>query len=417
MPLPRSCLGIAIVLALIPLLLGARPSPAAGGVYTIERVGVDVTADSAAAAREEALAQGHVRAFRRLMERLVPRGRAGGLPEPSYRTIANFVRDFEVFDERTSTVRYLAELTFRFQPAAVRQFLRGRGVAFAETQSKPVVVLPLYGAAGEAALWSDANPWHQAWARREVRTGLVPFVVPIGDLADMRAVSAPEALNNDAAAFDRVAGHYDAGDVVVTQLIPAGDARTGTASAQIITSRIGTAMQERTFVDQLRQRQGESGEDMLARAVDMVAQAIEESWKRANLLHFEDEATLLVEVPLTGLDQWLEARRRLRAVPMVGEMRLRAITRELAELELVYYGDIEQLKLALAQSDLQLAEGGAAGWVLTASGGDGADAGGGDGTADASTTAGEEIEKRGSAEDDRGAGQDQSDDDGGNAPQ
>lgn len=372
MPLPRCWPGVAVALLLLPPLLAATPAWAARDVYTIERVAVDVTADSAAAAREQALARGHVKAFQRLMRRLVPRGRGGDLPEPSYETIANLVRDFEVFDERTSSVRYLAELTFRFQPAAVRRFLRGRGVAFAETRSKPVVVVPLYGAAGEAALWSNTNPWHQAWARREARSGLVPFVVPIGDLADMRSISAREALNNDAAALERITERYDAGDAVVTQLIPAGDARQQTASAQIITSRIGTPMQERTFVEQIRQRAGEDREAMLARAVEAVARTLEESWKRVNLLHFEDEATLTVEVPLTGLDHWLDTRQRLRAVPMIGEMRLRSMTRTRAELQLVYYGDIEQLRLALAQSDLELGEGGGAGWTLTTSdGGDG----------------------------------------------
>ncbi|RDD62799.1 DUF2066 domain-containing protein [Ferruginivarius sediminum] len=368
MPLPRFRIGFFALFALIFAVFHADVVRAETDVYTIERVAVDVTADSAAAARERALARGHEAAFRRLIDRLVPEERASSVSVPSYDSIANMVRDFEVFDERTSSVRYLAELRIRFQPQAVRRFLRGRGVTFAETQSKPVVVLALYGAAGDAVLWEEPNPWRAAWAAAAPSTGLVPFVIPFGDLADIRAISAAEALDNDGAALDRIEERHGAGDVLVTQAIPAGDAQAGQASAQIITSRIGTAAQERTFVDNVRQREGESLEDMLGRAVAKVAREVEEAWKRANLLRFEAEQGMSVEVPIAGLDEWVSVRRRLESIPLIGAASLRLMTRDLAEVDLTYYGDTEQLRLALAQSDLTLKEGGASGWTLTAAG-------------------------------------------------
>jgi hypothetical protein len=296
----------------------------------------------------------------------VPEERASSVSVPSYDSIANMVRDFEVFDERTSSVRYLAELRIRFQPQAVRRFLRAREVPFAETLSKPVVVLALYGAAGDAILWEGRNPWRAAWAAVERPAGLVPFVIPIGDLADIRTISAAEALDNDGAALDRIAERHGAGDVLVTQAIPAGNPLAGRASAQIVTSRIGTAAQERTFVDNVRQREGESLQDMLGRAVAEVAREVDEAWKHANLLRFEAEQGMSVEVPIAGLDEWVSVRRRLESIPLIGAANLRQMTRDLAQVDLTYYGDTEQLRLALAQSDLTLKEGGASGWTLNA---------------------------------------------------
>src|SRR3546814_5337389 len=87
------------------------------------------------------------------------------------------------------TVRYLADLTFRFNPDQVRSLLRGAGVPFAETRSKPVVVLPVFGdSAAGPTLWTGTNPWRDVWAQRRGDDGLVPLTVPLGDLGDLAAV-------------------------------------------------------------------------------------------------------------------------------------------------------------------------------------------------------------------------------------
>ena len=43
--------------------------------------------------------------------------------------VSELVRDFEVADEKTSAVRYLARMTVRFREDAVRTLLREHGVA------------------------------------------------------------------------------------------------------------------------------------------------------------------------------------------------------------------------------------------------------------------------------------------------
>lgn len=368
---------ICLVLGLAALApTGPRPAAAAGDIFTVQDVPVDVTGESAAGARETALARGHRKALRRLLERLVPRDLLDRVPELPQERLVAMVRDFEVKNERTSTVRYLADLTFRFKPAAVRGFLRNRSIPFAETRSKPVLVLPVYGAAGDAALWQEPNPWRMVWARRAEQPGLVPLIVPLGDLGDMRTVTAQEALRGEAGKLDAIAARYDASDVLVTQALPAGDAAAGNASVQVITRRHGTPGQERTVVDSLRQVEDETLEGLLARAADAVAEDVEEAWKQANLLRFESRRSLDVMVPLDGLEAWLEVRRRLRDVAFIGSMNLTAMSRRRAELEITYYGERDQLDLALAQSDLRLepVEDGPAEWRLRPAGAAGGDA-------------------------------------------
>lgn len=354
--------GLALLL-LATFAWGPRPALAAG-LFTVSGVSVDVTADSAAQAREQALAEGHLKAFRRLAERFVPAGLQGRIPSPAYDKVANLVRDFEVSNERTSDVRYLAELTFRFQPRAMRDYLRAQQVPFAQTRSKPVAVLPLFGAGANAVLWDGRNPWRDAWARWEPTPGLVPFAVPLGDLSDIQTISAREALDQDRARLRSLAERYGAGDVLITRAVLSGDPATGGARLQLVSRRVSPDGTERNWVEEVRQSADAAPEAMYDRGVRRVVGVVRNAWKQANVLRFDTEQSMDVSVPIGGLDQWVAVRERLADLPVVHRHDLRKLSRTGAELRLVFFGDMDQLRASLAQEDLSLREGEAGKWTL-----------------------------------------------------
>src|SRR3546814_14129842 len=107
------------------------------------------------------------------------------------------VRDFSVAHEKIGGGHYIASLTVRFNPEEVRQLLRARDIPYAETVSRPVLVLPVYVAAGAARLWDGPNPWFDAWAAQPPAEGLQPFTVPLGDLSDLRTVIGQQAMAHD----------------------------------------------------------------------------------------------------------------------------------------------------------------------------------------------------------------------------
>src|SRR3990167_2989805 len=68
--------------AVVSAILCALAGPASASVvFDVTGVAVDVTADTAAAARERAIAEGERAAFRRLLERLTLRSDHSRLPE------------------------------------------------------------------------------------------------------------------------------------------------------------------------------------------------------------------------------------------------------------------------------------------------------------------------------------------------
>lgn len=357
-------LALLAAVAFAGAMTATKARAAEAEIFTMRGVDVDVTAETAAAAREQALAEGHVAALRRLLARLLPQESLARAPDPPATQIVPMVQDFAVDDERTSDVRYLASLTFRFKPEAVRGLLQRSGLAYAETRSKPLVVVPVFGAAGEAVLWEENNPWRLAWSRRPSGDGLVPLVVPLGDLADIAALDVDRALAGDPQAAAALARRYGADGAIVTQAVLQGDPEARAATLQVGTTRLGREAQQ-TVIDNYAQQPEEDLAALLGRAAEGVDRQIQEAWKRDNLFRPGSQRSLAVMVPHDGLREWLEVKRRLAGVAAVQRSDVTAVSRGRSELRLTYAGSETQLARALAQSDLSLtADPLSGGWQL-----------------------------------------------------
>ncbi len=346
----RRFLAIASLVLLAAVTLSAGAGLAAlEDAYAVSGVLVDATAESAAAARDKAIAEGQRQAFRELLERLVAEEALEQIPSVDDATITGMIDDFAVEEERSSTVRYLARLKFRFRRDAVRQLLLDAGVPFAEERSTPIVVLPVWSGGAAPVLWEEPNPWREAFATEERGDGLVPFLVPLGDVEDLTAISTEQALNADPAALAAIASRYQAGEVLVAEALPEGDQVVAVARRFRDGALIST--------DQVRAVD-------LSAAVETITAPIERDWKEQNLIGGGGGQTLTVSVPLTGLKDWTEIRRRLQSVSSLRRMALVSLSRGEAAVEITFAGDQRQLQLALAQRDLTLVSEPTGGWVL-----------------------------------------------------
>src|SRR5262245_36929549 len=141
---------LALVAAALTYAANAAPAPApappaAADLYTVTDIRIDATAESAQAARDLAMAQGRPVAWQRMYRRLTPSAQWARQPRLSDQQLFRLIRSFEVSGERRSTTRYLADVTYHFNPVAVRQLLRQSGVAFTEARSRPAIVIPVVG--------------------------------------------------------------------------------------------------------------------------------------------------------------------------------------------------------------------------------------------------------------------------------
>ena len=343
-----------VALAAAGLNLGGVARAASEDVFTVSGVVVDVTAEAAANARTTALAAGQREALDRLLRRITLRRDHAHHPVTDDTDVTAMVQDISVEEEKVSSVRYLANLTIRFKKDAVRQLLDDAGIPHTETRSKPLLVLPVYEAAGAFFLWDAPNPWRQAWSDLPVNPdSLVPLVLPRGDLADVAAIGAGQALAGDTERLRAIARRYRVEDTLVVHAAMVVDLANNVPRLHIGLQRFGPSG-ESTLVEGIVGDARDQVDALLAAGVRQVHERLEERWKQDTLLRFDVERRLSARVPLTKLADWLAVRGRLRATAIIREVELAAISRADARVVLHYLGGEEQLVLSLAQRDLDL---------------------------------------------------------------
>jgi len=351
--------GVLIILLIVGLM--ANPSadvamavePAADPAFTVAGVGVDVTAEDAASARIEALAQGQRLSFRQLLERLVSTTdyeRLPSLPDP---VITELVRGFEVADERVGPDRYIASLTFHYKPADIGRLLRDLDIPYAASASEPIIVLPLFRKANAVMLWEDGNPWRAAWAGLPPSNSLVPVIVPFGELVDMEIIGAKHAEAGDRDRLDKLIERYGAGEAIIVDAVETGVSLDGGPSVAVTVRRL-QGQSVRVGGGAYGGLASDSLEMVLALAAMTTRGQLEDEWKEANLLRFDRESSLAIDIPLKGVSDWLDIRDRLASIALIRKLDITALSPRFARAVMHYIGEDQQLVGALARNDLHL---------------------------------------------------------------
>lgn len=321
-------------------------------IFVVRDVVLDESAQTASAARARALATGQREAFAQLEARLtrsVHRGLATSVDSDTLRFLVDAI---QIDGEKTSDVRYLANLTVTFKPEAVRNLFRLSGVPFAEVRSRPLTVVPVLATPARYLLWDDPNPWREAWRNHPGGTGLVPMLAPIGDLSDLSGLTVDQAVDGDPDVLARFAARYGARGVVVT-IANVFETEPGILRSDIVSVPVGLPEMS-TFSISVAGLEGETEPAIFARAVGEIREIIEDEWKAASALTSGDIAQLRAAVPISDLKNWIDIRGRISRVPAVTNIQIVALTATSAEIVVNHRGDAARLTRAFERFDLIL---------------------------------------------------------------
>ncbi len=345
---------ISTVLYLAAALLCASPSvraaPVDSKMFSAGGIQVDVTADNAAQAREQALLDGQKRALMVVMERITPSYIADQLSELVPDDIINMVQDMSVLNEKTSSVRYMATLEVRFNPDAVRELLRQNGLPYVRTSGKPLLILPLYkrSQSSPPVLWDEDNAWLRAWTTRKTESYMMPLLVPLGDQTDASVLSADGVVKGDLASASELAKRYDAEGILIVEMT-----RKGTAFAVK-----GMAMDETTASEipnfSFTVPMAKNTRHTLALAVKKTVEHLESVWKREQMVQFNDAASIVVMVPVADLKQWETVKSRLSRIPQISSYKLQAARAGVLQLTVFFAEGLDRLQKEMQKRMLVL---------------------------------------------------------------
>jgi hypothetical protein len=174
-----------VFIAALLILCGAfAVTPQAqAGTYTVSGIPVDVTAADASTARDQAIVDGQRAALQKLVENMMGAEKAKEIPLPSDDEISAMVQDFEVENERVSSVRYVGSLTYRFLSDPVDRLVGRAPAGTIDSTTMPMPAGPVRTITAKVPI-SGLQQW------MEVRNKLVG--VPLLHRADVRYLAPDE---------------------------------------------------------------------------------------------------------------------------------------------------------------------------------------------------------------------------------
>ncbi|NMD08028.1 MAG: DUF2066 domain-containing protein, partial [Phyllobacteriaceae bacterium] len=205
---------LAVLLALLPLQAAKAAGPVETSVFAVQGVAVDVTDTDASTAKNKALIEVQVKAFRSLAERLGSPEIVAAAEAMEEKEVLTFLRSLSIEQESISPGRYQGKLTVRFLPEKIKSLYSKYGVRVSSEQGPSFLVLPMWKSANGPQLWED-NPWRSAWIGLRAEQSQVPIIVPLGDLDDSEIISAQDVLAEDQVKLEAIRRRYDVKTVLV----------------------------------------------------------------------------------------------------------------------------------------------------------------------------------------------------------
>jgi len=342
----RFALPLVSALAFLCLAVPAGADP----MFTVGPVHVDASASSASVAQSIAMAQGRPKAWQTLFRRLARQQDWSKQPPLDDTALQRLIRNFLVNNVRRSTTRFVADVTFEFNPDAVAKVLHEANVAFAQTAAKRVLLIPMNPA------FSRGSAWAQAFLQPRFADSVVPFSLPLGDALDREALGNLSIQQASWMDVEPIAQRARATEAVLVLAAPGNDGKL-----QLTLKRIGAGEAPVMANVEVPYVQGVTA--TYPAAADATIAAIADMWKQKSALDYNTKGRLTADVHISSLAQWAAIQASLAGVPNVSSMNILAMNTGLARVQIGYLGTQDQLRDALGQASLQLnSQGGE--WVL-----------------------------------------------------
>ncbi len=338
----------AVLLALAVCCLFTLPA-SADNTFEVPNVHVDASGASVADARRAAIASGRPLAWSILFRRLTRQQDWGRQPNLDDASLQKLIIGYSPINERRSTTRYVADVTYTFNPEAVARVLQAAGIPYTAVAAKRILLIPMAPGFARNSIWS------QAFASPRFALSAVPFALPAGDAQDMAALG---GLTFDSAVWEHVApvaARIHATEAVLVLATVAGN------KMNIAIKRLGQGeLPAKTSFD-VPLLQGANS--TYPSAADAAVRAIDDMWKNQKALDFSQKGKLVADLRVDSLAQYAALENALTGVPNVAAVSVTAMDIGQARVQITYMGTIDQLRAAMAQAGLVLS-GRAGAWQI-----------------------------------------------------
>ena len=175
------------------------------------------------------------------------------------------------------------------------------GVTFSETPSLPILVIPVFETNGVSRLWKTPNPWMNVWRESLYDNSLIPFIIPEGDLQDIKYLSAAQAVSGELGHLNPIMKKYGAHKAVVAKVSRKFDFVDNSPFLEITSRASGQDDHEETIIDIIKIPPDTDLNELMKSGKQKIITSLNIAWKRENQVVAGVEQRISVEIPISGL--------------------------------------------------------------------------------------------------------------------
>lgn len=302
-------------------------------------VRVDVTAETVTEAKKQAMAKATRDALSEVLQSVSTEQSVQKLNELNDNQLQHFISGVMVLMEKSSDVRYIAELRVSIDEGVLKAYMAENDMPFVVGEEQEVLIIPLIEQDGAADLWSDKNIWRQAFLERgRIERGNLEVRVIDKNLGNIAAANAKRVYDMTDGEYNELADFNGINSIYVLKYLPADN-------VVLIKSFPDKAVKEVKI-------EGET----LADAVDLVLPHLKGSAKSGAV---EEESmaepkTYDAVYTYPRLTDWAALKKMLEANPQVSEVSIVSMGNGKVRFRFVYSGVIEKLQANLGVKGYQM---------------------------------------------------------------
>lgn len=307
--------------------------------FVVEDIAVVTTEESAHKGREKALMEASKKGLMTLAERQGITLSGEVLDRMDSAKIQETVQSFEITKEKASSLKYQGTFKITFKSHALKNLiaLEPKLKASQEAVSDPrhCLILPVFETQQGTKLWGDDNPWFDAWSASPLPPSLS---LPLGDLSDMKLISADTALNTQN--LKRLMTHYDVSCVIVAKL---------SEESRNVYTLEGHKVTQNDRLTSVPHASPLSGQDLDTYLRTRVAHATE-SFVQDNSFQIKQSSALnaresllpktskkiMLRIQFKGFDEWQNIQKSLTNLPGVHSVFIERLGQKTATVSLMY---------------------------------------------------------------------------------
>ena len=321
--------------------------------FTVTGIQVEASAQSSVEAQSIAINSGKQKAWTQVYHRLAKQEDWSKQPALDDTALTRLIASYLPGNERRSTTRYSATMTYVFNAGAVRHLLHSQNIAYADENAKPVLVIPM----GPA--YQPHSVWATVWLNPKYARGAVPISPPPASAA--AALADVKFSDPDLKTIAPIAAQVHASDAYL--------ALATAANGHVIVKlkRVGLGNSSPIPDVDVAIPAGTPAANAYSAVADNTAIAIANAWKGHAAVDYSRRSRMTADIHIDSLEQWAALFTKLSTVPNVSDVTVAAMDTGEARVVVTYLGNLDQLHDNMTKSGFDMTSNDGGAWTLAQS--------------------------------------------------